>query len=354
MMIRLRLSGAVVVAALCRRVGPARRRSGAATALVFSILAIAADKPTPPAQPKSGPGGADYSHQAVVCKSYGTGGKAYWLFEPAEPTPERAPVIVFNHGWVLMEPRHYDAWIEHLVKRGNIVVFPRYQSSMFTSPSDFAPNAAAAIKDTIQRVGRVQPDLNRVAMVGHSMGGIISANLAARWRDMGLPQPKAVMCAEPGGTRGCGSWLGAKLADLSRVAPETLLLCVAGDRDSMVGSAEAKHIFKEATQVPATNKNFVVLQSDNHGKPALVADHFAVCAPLPVKHGERVNFFVKLAHALDALDFYGTWKLFDALCDAAFYGKNRRVALGDTPEQRFMGNWSDGVPVKELKVVVAP
>jgi hypothetical protein len=53
---------------------------------------------------------------------------------------------------------------------------------------------------------------------------------------------------------------------------------------------------------------------------------------------------------VDALDFYGTWKLFDGLTDAAFFGKNREYALGDTPEQRFMGKWSDGAPVKELRV----
>jgi hypothetical protein len=54
------------------------------------------------------------------------------------------------------------------------------------------------------------------------------------------------------------------------------------------------------------------------------------------------------------LDYYGVWKLFDALCDAAFFGKNREFALGDTPQQRFMGKWSDGVPVKELVVTDKP
>jgi hypothetical protein len=57
---------------------------------------------------------------------------------------------------------------------------------------------------------------------------------------------------------------------------------------------------------------------------------------------------------VNALDFYGTWKLFDGLTDAAFYGQNRNSALGNTPEQRFMGVWSDGVPVKELKVTTQP
>jgi hypothetical protein len=57
---------------------------------------------------------------------------------------------------------------------------------------------------------------------------------------------------------------------------------------------------------------------------------------------------------INALDYYGTWKLFDALTDAAFNGKNREYALGNTPQQRFMGVWSDGVPVKELKVTNKP
>jgi hypothetical protein len=57
---------------------------------------------------------------------------------------------------------------------------------------------------------------------------------------------------------------------------------------------------------------------------------------------------------VDALHYYGYWKLFDALQDAAFYGKNRKYALGNTPQQRFMGYWSDGIPVKELRVTQDP
>jgi hypothetical protein len=56
----------------------------------------------------------------------------------------------------------------------------------------------------------------------------------------------------------------------------------------------------------------------------------------------------------DALDFYGFWKLFDALTDAAFYGKNRVYALGNTPQQRYMGAGSDGRPVKELVILDRP
>jgi len=54
------------------------------------------------------------------------------------------------------------------------------------------------------------------------------------------------------------------------------------------------------------------------------------------------------------LDYYALWKLFDGLCDEAFYSTNREFALGNTPQQRFMGKWSDGVAVKELFITDKP
>ena len=84
---------------------------------------------------------------------------------------------------------------------------------------------------------------------------------------------------------------------------------------------------------------------DSHGSPDLDATHVFPAAP--GKH-RLLNWG---GARTDALDWYGTWKLLDGLTDAAFYGTNREYALGDTPEQRYMGKWSDGQPVKELEVL---
>src|SRR2546423_1332485 len=56
----------------------------------------AAGVPSPPARAA----GPDYPHKSFHKQSFGTGGRSYWLFEPAEPKPERAPVVVFCHGWL--------------------------------------------------------------------------------------------------------------------------------------------------------------------------------------------------------------------------------------------------------------
>jgi hypothetical protein len=186
------------------------------------------------------------------------------------------------------------------------------------------------------------------------------------------------MSVEPGKTWTSSGATSVKLADLSLVGKDTLLLAVAGDRDRLVKDVDAKRIFKESVNVLPQNKNFVVLVSDDHGSPALTATHFAPCAPNPrytdpsiggpfrQRLRERIqerqqqagddspDFTVAGARWIDALDFYGTWKLFDGLCDTAFYGQNREYALGNTPQQRFMGKWSDGTPVKELQVTSSP
>ena len=58
--------------------------------------------------------------------------------------------------------------------------------------------------------------------------------------------------------------------------------------------------------------------------------------------------------SVDAMDYYCTWKLIDALTDYAFYGINEGYCLGNTSEQRNMRHWSDGTPVKELVVTDTP
>jgi acetyl esterase/lipase len=340
--------------------------------------------PTPPVQPASGPGGKQYAHAGVTKNRYGSGGNEYWLFEPDTPKPASASLIVFLHGWGGMNPLYYGAWIDHVVKRGNIVIYPRYQANLLTAPKDFTPNTLHAIKDAIARLqtepGHVKPDLNKFATVGHSVGGLLAASVAALASESGLPRVRAIMSVEPGITE---SPINIPLADLRKIPAETLLLALAGDQDTLVRDEDAKRIYYESTRVSANNKDFITLVSDSHGSPALLAGHRAptamdktydsgdgigggpgessnrggsglptrpIDAPVP-QTGRRDRLETMM---VNALDFYGTWKLFDGLCDAAFYGKNREYALGNTRQQRFMGIWSDGVPVKELKVTDRP
>ncbi|MBF2898540.1 alpha/beta hydrolase, partial [Pseudomonas aeruginosa] len=137
--------------------------------LLLGHAATAAEPPTaptPPTQPAEGPGGADYRHASVHQWHFGEGAREYWVFTPEQPVPGNAPLVIFLHGWSVMQPDLYRAWIDHIVRRGMVVVYPRYQPDLKTPNADFLDNAAGALGDALRRLQAgelgVRPRLNQV------------------------------------------------------------------------------------------------------------------------------------------------------------------------------------------------
>ena len=323
--------------------------------MALSVLAYVSastqSAPTPPGQPESGPGGSDYVYEDVRVTAYGERGQRYWIFEPntAEDEIEQPlPVVAFLHGLNATDPTYFRGWINHLVRQGAIVIYPIYQPGGIEKPSDYTPNALAAMLDAIPRLDgqtHALADTERFAMVGHSLGGTIIANLAASYETSGLPRPRAMMSLMPGDTRaprGLGAFLPSLVEDHRTLHEDLLMLVIACADDQIVGDSMAKRIFNAAQNVPDQNKSYLVCHSDAHGDPELVADHFTPGCPVDPDG----NVYA------DAMD-YKLWSLFDALTDAAFNEDSelRDYALGDTPQQRAIGQWSDGTPVRELTVV---
>ncbi len=300
--------------------------------------ALSLSDPSPPGQPPDGPGGSNYTHAAITEHQYGIGAFSFWLFEPAQPAPDEAPVVVFNHGYSAVTPHYYQAWITHLARRGNIVIYPRYQLGLVIGLRFATEHAIWAVRHALRilgTTGHVHPDLEKFAIVGHSLGGGITAEMAAKASSVGLPVPRAVMPVQP------FIRPDTMMTDYHDIPAGTLLLVVVGQDDKVAGNASGKLIFFTADQIPLENKDFVIQRSDSHGRPALAATHIAPVCPLN-------------STLTDAMDYYSTWKLFDALTDYAFYGTHREYCLGNTPQQRFMGLWSDGTPVRELLVTDTP
>jgi len=317
--------------------------------IIFFLSSSTALAVAPPNQPSQGPGGADYTCSKVIKTMHGSDELAYYLFEPDAPKPDTAPVIVFLHGWGGVNPGYYAAWIEHLVRKGNIVIYPLFQSwSSLASSNRYTSNCIQAIGDAIDLLQgqdehtsqHTKPDLDKFAIAGHSVGGVLALNVAALAQQYGLPVPKSIMSVEPRKVP------MLSLVDFSTISPRTLLLVIAADRDTL-SADDAIGLFRSTIRIPFQNKDFITLVSDEYGQPSLIADHLA-----PVCNAAGTGIFMK--GDTNALDYYGTWKLLDALTNAAFYGKNREYALGNTPQQRYMGKWSDGKPVKELIITDYP
>lgn len=335
------------------------RRRAAAVGLALAALELAAGglaragDVAAPTQPASGPGGADYAHAAVAVQHWGESSDECWVFTPDSPRPKDAPVVVFLHGWGGTAPAIYGAWIRHLVRKGNVVVFPRYQEGMMTLPRESEEHGFAAVKKAMAKLaeGPVTPRPEGVVAIGHSMGGFLAANLAAVGSDPGLPPVRALLCVEPGNKPEKLPVLPRYRYDFehaSRVPADLLAVCLAGDRDTVVGEAGARDIYAKLAHLPREHRDLLLVPSDD--TTGLVANHFAPCSFDPRIAGAEEESARGRQHGLvKALDWYAWWKLADGLIDAVYRGRNRDYALGGGDHQLSMGTRSDGTAAPKMR-----
>ena len=304
-----------------------------------------------PRQPLQGPGSPTYAHKAVKMSDYANRSDGYWLFEPADPVPDSAEVIVFMHGYGAYNPFAYGKWIKHLVGQGNIVIYPRYQRNLlFPRANRFPKNAAKGIRKAIERLqneGQTKPKLNKVAYFGHSYGGVINSYLAVNWQKMGIPKPACMFLAQPGS----GPLKGARLDDYSGMPSDLKMLIVVSERDYVVGSEFGKLVFVTAKNTP--ERNLIFQQQDYDGDRWIGATHSEpYCYDMDFDTGVR-NYTAKrvlYTSKTNEVDFNCFWKLSDALVAYTREGKHKNIAFGNTPEQRYMGQWGNQKPIKELTV----
>jgi dienelactone hydrolase len=283
-----------------------------------------------------------YLHKAFVRKEYGHGDRSFWIFEPSEPKPSSAPVVVFLHGWLEVNPATYGAWIEHLTRSGKVVIYPRYQSVALTDPNRFLPNTQAAVTEALEILdtgrGHVRPDLLKVAAIGHSAGGNLAAQLAAVASGSSLPRIKAVLALLPGEVQ------LIREPRFAKIPGDTLLVVAVAENDIVVGDVRARQIFREATAISPSRKKYIFYRSDLHGSPRLIADHLAPEAALPETpsaDGPRRCFGVSRPVA-NALDRAGFWRVADLTMAAAFANRTLDEATDCGELFRHLGYWSDG------------
>lgn len=296
---------------------------------------------TPPEQPKSGPGGSDYLYKDMRVTLYGQGAGAYYIAQPIGEIDKPLPVVVFVHGMALTRYTAYSAWIKHLVRRGNVVIYPVYHTSGIVDPTTFT---AAVASNTIKAIGKCDGkrhaaiDTTRLTMIGHSLGGTIIANLAARPKHFKLPAPKALMLLQPGDTKadkGLGAFFPSLTGDHAGIALSTLMLIVDVENDYFVSPKAGQRIYDNASAIARKDKRRLLLKTDDHGKPPIEADHML---PMAWTRSQKSN------GRINAYD-YAAWRWFDALQATALGDeKHRSLVFGEAALD--LGEWSDGTPVR--------
>jgi len=179
-----------------------------------------------------------------------------------------------------------------------------------------------------------------VGFMGHSLGGGAVPYLARKgvvergWGKRGV----LLFVMAP--------WylFGVTQQDLETFPPHAKLIMQVYDNDFTNDHRMAKDVF-ENISIPSSEKEYVTLFSDSWSSCTLDADHFTPLAT-GISFGKE-----------DALDYYGVYRLFDALAAYTFTsdtaGKALALAHGSA-QQRFMGKWPGGPYVRELSATAYP
>ncbi len=178
----------------------------------------------------------------IAVQYAGTGARATWILRPRAQPRARLPVVLFGHGWFATNPRLYRGWVTHLVREGNVVVYPVYQTPPYLSPQTALAGFTAGVATALRRTPHTTRGL---VAVGHSAGGALVADYSATARAQGLPVPEAILSAYP----------GRKLPrfrpripeeDLTRIPRATEVVALAGSRDAVVGATAARALARRA------------------------------------------------------------------------------------------------------------
>lgn len=311
-------------------------------------------------EPTHGDGGTTYKFQnEPIQQATGIGSARYAIYEPdPSEVTDALPVVAFLHGYNLSAtPTGIEAFITHLVKKGHIVIWPKYMAySLFDSeeydPRFYAPHAAAAIKAALQELQdnpeHAQPRSTHgqvdLAIIGHSAGAITAANLAADYATYELPAPRALVCMNAGQGGNRPNTIPVPITT-TNIPAETYTLVIAGDSDDL--GIDGDVIWNIAGQIDNNNKDWILLHSDSLRFQRLVANHFAPLGVAPDAQGAATM-------PLDCLDWYGYWKWATALIQLGFAQDGdenadyyRALSLGYVDSegrthreaQSFMGEW---------------
>jgi poly(3-hydroxybutyrate) depolymerase len=216
----------------------------------------------------------------------GKGSSGVWLYRPAG---EAKDVVIFLHGQGgpdEAKPDNHLPWINHLVSRGSIVVYPRYEM-------DYEADAMPFIVDGLKTADKkVDLDKLPVLVIGYSRGGGLAVEYGALAGKNDVPVPQAIMAVFPAGFGNA-----KQQVDLSPLPDTTELMFMVGDQDEVVGSGGAAYTGERLARAgfPGENVHLDLVQS--HGK--FVASHFA---PMETTPAARKAFWEPADRILDALD----------------------------------------------------
>ncbi len=232
------------------------------------------------------------------------------LFYP-EGTTEPVPTIFYSHGFLSSDTTFHIETLRHIASKGYAVVFVPYRAAGVTIAERYI-----TLFDGFVKAARTNPsiiDTTQVGFYGQSFGGGATPRIAYRaftennWGTNG----KFMFCSAP--------WYSFELGsnDLPNFPTDCNMLTVLYNDDFTNDHRLGMDVFRNIA-INDSIKDCLIVYSDTIGEYTYEADH-----TLPPQYTGSGEF--------DALDYYVTFRLIDALADYSFTGNPaaKEVALGN-------------------------
>lgn len=288
---------------------------------IFIIIAASAQFQGPVSEITSGYGAnGTYTVSHIdIPNDHNTFLKPISIFYP-QGTTSPVPTIFYSHGYGSSDTAYHLETLQHIASKGYAVVFVPYKAFGVTIPERYL-----ALFDGFAKAARTNTtiiDTTRVGFYGQSFGGGATPRIAYRaftennWGTNG----KFMFCSAP--------WYSFELGttNLPNFPDDCNMLTVLYDDDVTNDHRLGMDIFNNIA-IPDSIKDCLIVYSDTIGGYIYQADH-----TLPPQYTSEGEF--------DALDYYVTFRLLDALADYSFTGNQtaKDIALGNgSAAQLYMG-----------------
>ncbi len=209
---------------------------------------------------------------ALHVNVYGNGADRVWVYTPAHAQS----VVVFVHGHGDPDedtPIHHQAWIEHLVRKGNVVLYPAYES--FPGDKTALVHLVRGVRGAMAHVPARLP----IVGIGYSRGGQLVVDWAAMLRPPDR-QPRAIYSV-------FAAWDELpRTPDYSALPPFLRFELLWGDQDTVVGKRGPATLLVELEEAGVPARRIHVRGVHSHG--AFQATHLSVLEDTP---GARAAFW---------------------------------------------------------------
>lgn len=287
----------------------------------------------PISRPASGYGAdGPYKVASVSFPSPVYTGKYVTIFYP-EGNSSPVPVIFYSHPYGGEESAYNTGLYHFIAKKGYAVVFAPYPTTGVTIDERYN-----TLWQSFKKAATDYPqiiDTRKAAFMGHSFGGGASFALASK----GFTE-------EGWGANGrfifvMAQWYSYQLTDamLAGFPANTKLITQVYADDETNDHRMAIDIFKRIN-IPASEKDYIMIRSATIGNYNYLADH-----TMP-----------NTQSAYDAYDYYGVYRLLDAMIDYSFNGNAaaKNTALGNGSAAQVTMPGYNGQNLPPLEVTDAP